>query len=142
MQMRKCIWRNGVLFTKLHSGHIGISMMDSNTTEYIEKKNYFHFIQPLAIRNYLFLIWFWTLLNPEWHMLVCLQNDLKLVVPFFIWKFEAELHNKVMINSKEKGFICFLEINFKKLIFHWSISSSSVMNVLNANSLILKIDLD
>ena len=82
MLMRKCIWRNGVLFTKLHSGHIGISMMDSNTTEYIEKKNYFHIIQPLAIRNYFFLIWFCTLLNPEWHVLVCLQNDLKLMVPF------------------------------------------------------------
>ena len=59
------IWRNGVLFTNLHSGHLGISMVDSNTTEYIEKKNYFQIIQPLAIRKYFFLIWFCTLLNPE-----------------------------------------------------------------------------
>ena len=68
-----CIWRNGVLFTNLHSGHLGISMVDSNTTEYIEKKIIF------------------------------------------------------------------------KLSSHWqfgNISSSSVMKVLNANSLILKIDLD
>ena len=34
----KLIWRNDVIFTYLHSGHLGISMMDSNTTEYIEKK--------------------------------------------------------------------------------------------------------
>ena len=29
------IWRNDVRFTNLRSGHLGISMMDSNTTEYI-----------------------------------------------------------------------------------------------------------
>ena len=38
---KKIIWRNDVLFTNLHSGHLGISMMDSNTTEYIEKKKLF-----------------------------------------------------------------------------------------------------
>ena len=59
------IWRNGVLFTNFHSGHLGISMMDSNTTEYKENKNYFQIIQPLGIRKYFFLIWFCTLLNLE-----------------------------------------------------------------------------
>ena len=59
------IWRNGLLFTNLHSGNLGISMVDSTTTDYIEKKKYSQIVQPLAIRKYFFLIWFCTLLNLE-----------------------------------------------------------------------------
>ena len=41
------VWRNDVLFTNLHSGHLGISLMDSNTTELYREKKYFQIIQPL-----------------------------------------------------------------------------------------------
>ena len=54
--------RNNVLFANLHNGHLGISMMDSNTTEYIERKNIFKLSSHW---QYFFLIWFCTLLNPE-----------------------------------------------------------------------------
>ena len=68
------IWRNGVLCTNLQSDHLGISMIDSNTTEYIAKK-YFQIIQPLAIRKYIFLIWFCTLFTPELECISLFKND-------------------------------------------------------------------
>ena len=47
------IWRNDVLFTNLQSGHLGISMIDFNKTEFIEKIYiFFQIIQPLAIGKY------------------------------------------------------------------------------------------
>ena len=79
--------------------------------------------------------------NKNWNVQVCLQNDVKLVV-LFTWKYEAELHKKVMMYSKERAFDAFLKLVFITHIFHWSISSSSVMKALNANSLILKNDLN
>ena len=111
------IWRNGVLFTNLHSGHLGISMVDSNTTEYIEKKNYFQIIQPLAIRKYFFLIWFCTLLIPELECAILFTKWREVGGSFFIWKFEAELHNKVMIYSKERAFDAFWKLILKYLPF-------------------------
>ena len=43
------IWRNDVLFTNLHSGHHGISMMDS----YIEKKIFSNY--PATSNSEIFL---------------------------------------------------------------------------------------
>ena len=111
------IWRNDVLFNNLHSGHLGISMMDSNTTVYIERKNYFQIIQQLAIRKYFFLIWFCTLLNPELECVSLFTKWREVGGSFFIWKFEAELHNNVMIYSKERAFDAFWKLILKYLPF-------------------------
>ena len=76
------VWRNGVLFTNLHSGHLGISMMDSNTTEYIEKKNIFKLSNYWQFGNSSSSFGAVLYSIQNWNVLVCLQNDVKLVVPF------------------------------------------------------------
>ena len=105
-------------FSYLHSGHLGINKMDSNTTEYIEKKIIFKLSSHWQFGNISSSFGSVLYSIQNWKVLVCLQNDVKLVVSF---SFENSI-----------------------LTFHWSISSSSVniKKVLNANSLILKIDLD
>ena len=57
-------------------------------------------------------------------MLVCLQNDVKLVVNFS-YKFEAELRNKVMIYSKEGPFDAFWKFILKNLPFFLICKESS-----------------
>ena len=82
MNIKQIIWRNGVLFTNLHRGHLGISMMDSNTTEYIEKKIIFKLSSHWQFGNISSSFGSVLYSIQNWKELVCLQNDMKLVVPF------------------------------------------------------------
>ena len=103
------IWRNGVHFANLHSGHLGISMVDSNTTEYIEKKKLFS-NYPATGNSEIFLphlVLYFTqsrILFTKWR---------EVGSSFFIWKFQAELHNKVM----ERAFDAFWKLILKYLPF-------------------------
>ena len=104
LRLQRLIWRSDVLFTNLHSGHLGISMMDSNTTEYIEKKNIFKLSSHWQFRN----------ISSSFGFVLYSSRSCG---SFFIWKFEAELHNKVMIYSKERAFDAFWKLILKYLPF-------------------------
>ena len=87
------------------------------TQRNIYRKKYFQIIQPLAIRKYFFLIWLCTLLNPELEFVSLFTKWREVGGSFFIWKYEAKLHNKVMIYSKEKAFDAFWKLILKYLPF-------------------------
>ena len=63
-------------------GHLGIDMMDSNTIEYIEKKIIFKLSSHWKFGNMSASFGFVLYSIQNWNVLVCLQNDVKLVVPF------------------------------------------------------------
>ena len=94
------------------------AILDSNKTEYIENF-FFQIMQPLAIRKYFFLIWFCTLLNPELECVSLFTKWREVGGSFFISIFEAELHNKVMIYSKERAFDAFSKFILKCLPFNY-----------------------
>ena len=83
----------------------------------IYREKNFQIFQPLAIRKYFFLIWFCTLLNPELECVSLFTKWREVGGSFFIWKFEADLHNKVMIYSKERAFGAFWKLISKYLPF-------------------------
>ena len=69
------IWRNGVLCTNLHSGHLEINIDRIQHNRIYSEKNYFQITQPLAIRKYFFLIWFCTLFTPELECISLFKHD-------------------------------------------------------------------
>ena len=76
------IWRNNVLFTNLHSSHLGIIMMDSTQQNILREKNYFKLSSHWQFGNISSSFGFVLYSIQNWNVLVCLQNDVKLVVPF------------------------------------------------------------
>ena len=109
------IWRNGVLCTNLHSGHLAISMIDSNTTEYIAEKNIFKLSSHWQFGNISSSFGFVLYSVQNWNVLVCLKMT-------WSWWFLFHVKNRRRASQESydiqygKGFWCFLEINFKIMV--------------------------